>query len=68
MKYSVLADVTFSKTFEVEAQSEIEAWEKVNKILEETTRHDICEDVDGWYVSDKSVADSEEETQEGVQA
>ena len=56
MRYTVTCDVTFSKEFIVEAESELEAWEKTNAMLEETTRSDINDDVGGWDISDKGVA------------
>ena len=33
----------------------------MNNILGETTRHDICEDVYGWDIADKSIGNIEEE-------
>lgn len=60
MKFDVFADITFTKIFTVEAADENAATEQVNKILGETTRHDICEDVYGWDISDKAVKNVEE--------
>ena len=59
MKFEVMADITFSKTFIVEAESSEEAEKKVDEILGDTDRVDICEDVDGWGIADKSITNVE---------
>ena len=60
MKFDVFADITFTKIFTVEAESKEAAENIVNKILCETTRHDVAEDVYGWDISDKTVKNVEE--------
>ena len=60
MKFEIFADVTFTKIFIVEAANENAAREQVDKILDETTRHDICEDDYGWNICDKAIANVEE--------
>ena len=59
MKFDVFADITFTKIFTVEAADESAAVKQVNDILGETTRHDICEDVYGWDISDKAIKNVE---------
>ena len=56
----MVADITFSKVFEVDAANEEEAQKKVDEILGDTDRVDICEDVDGWGFADKGIVSTEE--------
>lgn len=56
-KFDVVVDVTVSKTFEIEAENEDDAWRKTMDMLDEMPRAELREQIPKWPIADMSIAE-----------